>query len=441
MVINHTYSAWKRLQASFGRNKYNGALYYSQEICENIIPNVKTDRNWITVNIKGYGADHAIVFVHSNLTPKVYDWLKRYKDLVLVCGIPETVEKVSYLGKAIYLPLSIDVDHVKQFCVPEDERSGTAFVGRESKARYEGARIPPGTDYLCNMPRDQLLRKMAHYKSVYAVGRCAIEAKALGLEVLPYDPRYPDPDVWKVVDNKDAAEMLQTMLDDIDRGQTMITSHEHPLYKYQRSKIGASRWNGAYYYSVEIVNKIIPNVKTDRPWITVNIKEPTLGFDRAIVFVHNHKQCPKTYEWLKGYKDLIFVCSEKDDMPKLEYLGTPIYLPLSVDVEYVKQFRKDKKTKELAFVGRRERAGDIADHLPGGIEYVSGMRREQLLRKLADYKTVYALDRVAIEAQILGCNVLPWPDRWKVIDTLEAAEMLQKELDKIDGQIAETEGT
>ena len=69
------------------------------------------------------------------------------------------------------------------------------------------------------------------------------------------------------------------------------------------------------------------------------------------------------------------------------------------------------------------------------------MRREQLLRKLADYKTVYALDRVAIEAQILGCNVLPWPDRWKVIDSLEAAEMLQKELDKIDGQIAETEGT
>ena len=216
-----------------------------------------------------------------------------------------------------------------------------------------------------------------------------------------------------------------------------ITSHEHPLYKYQRSKIGTSRWNGAYYYSKEICDIIIPNVKTDRPWITINVKEPALGFHRAIVFVHNHKQCPKTYEWLKGYKDLIFVCSEKDDMPKLEYLGTPIYLPLSVDVEYVKQFRKDKKTKKLAFVGRRERARDIPD-LPGGIEYVSGMKREQLLRKLADYETVYALDRVAIEAQILGCNVLPWPDRWKVIDSLEAAQMLQKELDKIDGPYRET---
>lgn len=438
MIVDHNNRSWKRLQSAFGKNKHNGALYYSKEICENIIPYVQTNRNWVTVNAKGCGCDHAVVFVHSNLITRTYDWLSRYNDLVLVCGVPETVDKVKHLGKAIYLPLSIDVDYVKQFAVPKEQRHGVAYVGREAKAEYDGVRLPLGVDRLCGMPRHELLRRMAHYEAVYAVGRVAIEAKALGLEVLPYDPRYPDPDVWKVVDNKEAAKMLQTMLDEIDGGHKMITSHEHPVYKYQRSKVGASRWNGAYYYSKEICDIIIPKVKTDRPWITINIKEPALGFDRAIVFVHNHKQCPKTYEWLKGYKDLIFVCSEKDDMPKLEYLGTPIYLPLSVDVEYVKQFRKDKKTKELAFVGRRERAGDIADHLPGGIEYVSGMRREQLLRKLADYKTVYALDRVAIEAQILGCNVLPWPDRWKVIDSLEAAEMLQKELDEIDGPVNET---
>ena len=216
-----------------------------------------------------------------------------------------------------------------------------------------------------------------------------------------------------------------------------IIDHTHPKYIKARDRIGASRWNGAFYYSKEICDIIIPKVKTDRPWVTINVKDPALGFDRAIVFVHNHKQCPHTYDWLKGYKDLIFVCSERDDMPKLEYLGTPIYLPLSVDVEYVKQFRKDKKTKRIAFVGRRERARDIPD-LPGGIEFVSGMRRDQLLRKLADYETVYALDRVAIEAQILGCKVLPWPDRWKVIDSLEAAEMLQKELDRIDGPTDKT---
>lgn len=214
--------------------------------------------------------------------------------------------------------------------------------------------------------------------------------------------------------------------------------HTHPIYKQLRNRIGKSRWNGAYYYSIEICDRIIPNIKTDRPWITINTNGYVRGFDRAIVFAHNHKGCPSHYEWLKGYKDLIFVCSERDDMPKLEHLGTPIYLPLSVDVEYVKQFRKEVKTKEIAFFGRMERVKEIADQLPKGIEYVSGMKRERMLRKMAEYKTVYALDRVAIEAQILGCKVLPYPDRWKVIDSLEAVPMLQKELDKIDGPIDET---
>jgi hypothetical protein len=40
--------------------------------------------------------------------------------------------------------------------------------------------------------------------------------------------------------------------------------------------------------------------------------------------------------------------------------------------------------------------------------------------------------------QILGCKVLPYSDRWKVIDSLEAVPMLQKELDKIDGPFDET---
>lgn len=210
--------------------------------------------------------------------------------------------------------------------------------------------------------------------------------------------------------------------------------HTHPIYKQLRNQIGKSRWNGAYYYSIEICDRIIPNIKTDRPWITINTNGYVRGFDRAIVFAHNHKGCPSHYEWLNGYKDLIFVCSERDDMPKLEHLGTPIYLPLSVDVEYVKQFRKEVKTKEIAFFGRMERVKEIADQLPKGIVYVSGMKRERMLRKMAEYKTVYALDRVAIEAQILGCKVLPYPDRWKVIDSLEAVPMLQKELNRIDGK-------
>lgn len=213
MIIDHTHKEYLRKWERAGRNKYNGAFYYSQEIVENIIPEIETDRNWITVNLRGVGCDHAIVFIHNNLHPENYDWLKKYKDLVLVCGIPETVEKVEHIGKAIYLPLSVDVEHVKQFRV-EEKTKGAAFVGRPAKRR--GIDLPDGIDILENMERDKLLEAMAQYDTIYAVGRCAIEAKILKCKLKAYDPRYPKVSRWKPLDNKDAAKMLQKELDHID---------------------------------------------------------------------------------------------------------------------------------------------------------------------------------------------------------------------------------
>ena len=122
------------------------------------------------------------------------------------------MDKVKDIGRAIYLPLSIDVDYVKQFRT--DKTKDAAYVGRPSKKR--GTDLPGGIDYLEGMKRDDLLRAMAEYKTVYAVGRCAIEAKALGCRLKAYDPRYPDVRIWKVLDNKRAAKMLQKELDRID---------------------------------------------------------------------------------------------------------------------------------------------------------------------------------------------------------------------------------
>ncbi len=215
MIIDHTHPAYIRKWQNAGLNQFNGAYYYSQEIVENIIPNIETSRNWITVNVKGVGCDHAIVFIHNNKNPSNYEWLHYYgyKDLVLVCGIPETVEKVAHLGKAIYLPISVDVDYVKQFRV-EEKTKGTAFVGRPAKRK--GLTLPDDIDYLEGLPREELLRTMAEYKTVYAVGRCAIEAKILGCKLKAYDPRFPKVSRWKILDNKDAVSMLQEELDRID---------------------------------------------------------------------------------------------------------------------------------------------------------------------------------------------------------------------------------
>lgn len=213
MVISHKHPAYIRKWQKAGKNRYNGAYYYSKEIVENIIPRLKTDRNFITVNVEGVGCDHAVVFIHNNLHPGRYDWLSRYKDLILVCGIPETVEKVAHLGKAIYLPLSVDVEYVKKFAVKEKTKE-SAFVGRPAKRK--GLKLPKDIDILENMPRDQLLTEMAKYKEVYAVGRCAIEAKILKCRLKAYDPRFPKVSRWKPLDNAKAAEMLQAELDKID---------------------------------------------------------------------------------------------------------------------------------------------------------------------------------------------------------------------------------
>lgn len=203
---------WNALSAS-GKN--NGAYYYSLEIARNIIPNVETERNWVLLNVKGKCWDNSIVFIHNNLRPENYEWLSDYKDLVLVCGVGETCEKVSHLGKAIYLPLSVDVEEVAQY--KTEKTKDTAFAGR--RAKREGIALPNGIDYISAIPREDFLKKLAQYRNVYAVGRTAIEAKILGCKVLPYDDRYPNPRRWRVVDNLEAAKLLQEKLDKIDGGR------------------------------------------------------------------------------------------------------------------------------------------------------------------------------------------------------------------------------
>ena len=211
ILIDHRRKEYRRLRnLSFGA-RYNGAYYYSKEIVSNIIPKVKTDRNWITVNVRDLGCDHAIVFVHNNMHPENYEWLKKYDDLILVCGIPSTVQKVEHIARAIYLPLSIDVQDVLQY--ETNKTKNVAYAGRAAKRKDTPLW---GIDHLEGMPRDQLLRRMAEYKQIYAVGRTAIEAACLGCEILPYDPRYPDPSIWKVIDNSEAAEILQQKINEID---------------------------------------------------------------------------------------------------------------------------------------------------------------------------------------------------------------------------------
>lgn len=213
-VIDHNSPHYRTIwQGLLPSSRYNGAFYYSKEIVANIILRVKTTRSWVTINTYWPEDvdDGSIVFIHNNLHPEYYDWLKGKNDLILVCGVPETRKIIKHLGKAIYLPLSVDVKYVSSF--KREKTKDIAFMGRRSK---KTSNLPNNIDYLMNLPRQDLLPRVSEYKRVYAVGRCAIEAKILGCEILPYDSRFPDPSVWEILDNKDAALILQRELEKID---------------------------------------------------------------------------------------------------------------------------------------------------------------------------------------------------------------------------------
>lgn len=213
VVISHNHPAYLAMRSSSGDNRWNGAYYYSKEIVKYIIPSIKTKRNWLTVNTYGYCEDNTIVFIHNNLHPENYSWLSRFKDLVLVCGVLETMAKVNHLGTPIYLPLSVKKSDVAQYKVRKKTKD-IAFAGRMSK--IVRSNLPMGCDELSGLPREKLLAEMAKYRKIYAVGRTAIEARILGCDIGYYDPRYPDPNIWGVLDCSQAVKMLQKELDRID---------------------------------------------------------------------------------------------------------------------------------------------------------------------------------------------------------------------------------
>lgn len=219
---NPNYKAYCKNYHQNGKGAHNGAYYYSQEIVKNFVPNVKTNRPWDTLGMKfAHAGDHAIVFLHHNLNHDVvYKWLRRYKDLIYVCSSPVTYEwaKKQPNGHAIFLPLSIDTEYVKQFRTKKTKDA--CYAGNKWAFKYPDLKkyIPEGVDFPPeNLPREELLKFIAPYRVCYAVGRSALEAKCLGCEIKVCDHRYPDPSFWEVLDNKDAAKLLQQELYHLDK--------------------------------------------------------------------------------------------------------------------------------------------------------------------------------------------------------------------------------
>lgn len=220
MIIDHNHPEYMKIRNKARKGKNNGCWYYSNEIVDNIIPRVKTWRGWNTVGREVDGMqDHMIVFLHDNAYPWNYDWLKKYKDLVLVCSSKYTRDSVIYSGHTILLPMSVDTEYVKKFRTKKTK--DTCFVGNKwvwencDQSELAGMEV----EFLRDMPREKLLTELAKFRKAYAIDRCAIEAKVLGCELLELDTAYSCDDIGRVLDNRDAARILQKELDKLDGGK------------------------------------------------------------------------------------------------------------------------------------------------------------------------------------------------------------------------------
>ena len=91
-------------------------------------------------------------------------------------------------------------------------------MGNEWVKDNTSTKIPKGVVYLRNMPREKILTELAKFRKAYAIDRCAIEAKVLGCELLEIETAYGCDDIGRVLDNRDAAKILQKELDKLDKG-------------------------------------------------------------------------------------------------------------------------------------------------------------------------------------------------------------------------------
>ena len=222
IVIGTNNLQYRSYRKAFKSGGHNGAYYYAKEIEKYFVPAVETRRHWDVLGMRLTNhLDHALVFVHHNRNmDDVYKWMERYTDLVVVASQKHVYDWAISRGyKAILLPLSVDVEYVKKFAEPKTKEA--CYAGNRWRFKEEDIAkyVPSNVDFpLKDLPRNELLRFIAPYRKCYAIGRCAIEARVLGCEILKCDSRY-EPEDFQILDSREAAKILQQKLDEIDNPQ------------------------------------------------------------------------------------------------------------------------------------------------------------------------------------------------------------------------------
>jgi hypothetical protein len=186
----------------------------------------------------------------------------------------------------------------------------------------------------------------------------------------------------------------------------IVYGTQTPAFKDWRRTQRQGVFNGAYFYSKEIEDNILPRIDADLFVVTVgaSIYQPDDIPDGAVVVCHENRTPAINYNHLFR-KGILWVCSKQSTADTMRSYGEKAaYVPLSIDTEYVRTFAAEK-TKEVAFVGNKWGfKADYLANLPSDIDQLSDLPREDLLREMAKYKRVIAEGRCLMEAQVLGAE-------------------------------------
>lgn len=216
----------------------------------------------------------------------------------------------------------------------------------------------------------------------------------------------------------------------------IIQDHNSYEYLEARSKLKLGKHNGAYYYSKEIVENFIPKIKTDLNWQTINHQTAP---DNCIVFVHSNNALHR-YDYLLNYKNVVLVCSTNHSKDKLISKGhrQVIYVPLSIDTEYLDKFKSETKSGEIACGNIWAFTDETKKYFrDNNIIHYHDLQRDELLTLMGKSKRVYAIGRTAMEAIYLGAEVIQ-PDKEYPVEKYDtyytqddAIRIMQEQLDNL----------
>lgn len=185
-----------------------------------------------------------------------------------------------------------------------------------------------------------------------------------------------------------------------------ILGTKDPVYHRWITRGLKGSHNGAHYYAKEIEELILPHIDADVFIATTGGTVQPKKVPDGCAFVCHHNVSPeKAYEPFLN-RGLLWICSKPSTVGKLEAIGeNAVYIPLSIDTEYVKRFRTEK-TRDIAFVGNFWNFKEnYINSLPNNVHHVGELPRERLLEEMAKYRRVIAEGRCNMEAQVLGCEV------------------------------------